>query len=311
MTEELAAEIFIENTERLTIEKKNFWGKLPNTEYDALYDEFNKRFPIEQLSEMTLEQYTNTKREDSFCYWVETKTQDIGSIWGGSSYKFGIFKFSGNLKSSVGTMRDNEYAWYSKYGNTRNEVFTNVRDKIIQIAHFAKDGAYSKIDDIDLGDAFKWKIAFLYSGKKLINWFKKEILLEFADFYGKKVKQNSSISELQTILIKERGSENVWDFSRQLQSIYQEIQSQNNTTDTTSESSIRYWIYSPGENAFKWEEFHRNGIMALGWEELGDLRLYASRDEIKEKLKEVYTDSSCVNSSLATWQFANEMKKEM
>lgn len=77
---------------------------------------------------------------------------------------------------------------------------------------------------------------------------------------------------------------------------------------STLETSIHYWIYSPGENAFKWEEFHKKGIMALGWEELGDLREYDSRDEIKEKLQEKYTDSSCINSSLAAWQFANEMK---
>ena len=77
---------------------------------------------------------------------------------------------------------------------------------------------------------------------------------------------------------------------------------------STVETSTLYWIYSPGENAFKWEEFHEKGIMALGWEELGDLREYDSRDEIKKSLQEQYTNSSCINSSLATWQFANEMK---
>lgn len=77
---------------------------------------------------------------------------------------------------------------------------------------------------------------------------------------------------------------------------------------SSSEVSVHYWIYSPGENAIKWEEFHEKGIMALGWEELGDLKAYDSRDEIKEKLQEQYTDSSCMNSSLATWQFVNEMK---
>lgn len=79
-------------------------------------------------------------------------------------------------------------------------------------------------------------------------------------------------------------------------------------TGTTIDNFQRYWIYSPGENASKWKEFCEKGIMALGWEELGDLRAYDSRDEIKEKLQEQDADSSCINSSLATWQFANEMK---
>ena len=308
MSDKLASDIFIENNERLAQEKKSFYGNLSNSDADALYDEFNKRFPLEKLSEMTLEQYTNTNREDSFCYWIEVKTQDIGSIWGGSAYKFGIFKIVGNLKSSIGTLHDDEYAWYSKYGNTRDEVFENIKSNILKIANAAQNGYYSEIDEIDLGDAFKWKIAFMYSQKKLINWFKKEILLKFADFYGKTVRKNAPISELQLLLMTEKGNENLWDFSRQLLSIWDEMQNQNSEDKSNTENAIHYWIYSPGENAFKWEEFHRKGIMALGWEELGDLRAYDSRDEIKEKLQEQYTDSSCVNSSLATWQFANEMK---
>ena len=52
-----------------------------------LYKEFQEAFPLEKLSEMTLEQYTNLNRSDSFCYWLESKTEYLGSIWGGSSYR--------------------------------------------------------------------------------------------------------------------------------------------------------------------------------------------------------------------------------
>ena len=309
MDEKLAADIFITNNFRLASERKDSIEKFPNSESEALYEQFNNRFPIEKLSEMTLEQYTNTKREDSFCYWVETKTQDLGSIWGGSAYKFGIFKIAGSIKSSIGTLRDDEYAWYSKYGNTRNDVFNNVRYKIVQIANFARQGNYSAIDEIDLGDAFKWKIAFLYSNKKLINWFKKDILLEFADFYGKSVTSNTPVSELQEILIKEKGNENLWDFSRVLLSVWEQIKEQDKNTETPSNSSVHYWLYVPGEKASKWDEFYKKGIMGLGWDEITDLKEFDSRDEIKAKLKNVHGESSSeINSSLALWEFANLMK---
>lgn len=309
MTEELAAAIFLEHNKKRNLERNKSFEKLGNSELDALYDEFNKRFPIEKLPEMTLEQYTNTNKEDSFCYWIETKTQDIGSIWGGSSYKFGIFKIAGNIKSSIGTLRDDEYAWYSKYGNTRDGVFNNIREKIVQIANFSRQENYSAIDEIDLGDAFKWKIAFLYSNKKLINWFKKDILLEFADFYGKKVAQNTPVSELQSILIKEKGNENTWDFGRTLLSVWEELKVQDNSADKDSSSSVHYWLYAPGEKASKWEEFYKKGIMALGWDEITDLREFDSRDEIKAKLKEIHGEASAeINSSLALWEFANLMK---
>jgi len=74
-------------------------------------------------------------------------------------------------------------------------------------------------------------------------------------------------------------------------------------------SSKRYWIYAPGHNSSKWEEFYSLGIMGIGWEEIGDLKQYPSKNAIKTKMKEVYgAEYSYVNSALATWQFANEIK---
>ena len=61
-------------------------------EATRLYNEFQSKFPLEKLKNLKLEEYTNLNREDSFCYWLETKTESLGSIWGGSAYKFGIFK---------------------------------------------------------------------------------------------------------------------------------------------------------------------------------------------------------------------------
>lgn len=49
--------------------------------------------------------------------------------------------------------------------------------------------------------------------------------------------------------------------------------------------------------------------MAIGWDELGDLCQYPSREEIRHKMQEMNDSSkSYVNISYATWQFANEMK---
>jgi 5-methylcytosine-specific restriction enzyme B len=80
-------------------------------------------------------------------------------------------------------------------------------------------------------------------------------------------------------------------------------------TGELSQDEIRYWIYSPGAKSSKWEEFYTQGIMGIGWDEMGDLKQYHNKDAMKEKLKELYgTGSSYTNSALATWQFANELK---
>ena len=73
--------------------------------------------------------------------------------------------------------------------------------------------------------------------------------------------------------------------------------------------TIRYWIYSPGDNACKWDEFYKAGIMAIGWSGIGALTSFDSKDAMKKKMKETYGDQySYKNAAHATWQFVNELK---
>ena len=36
--------------------------------------------------------------------------------------------------------------------------------------------------------------------------------------------------------------------------------------------TTHYWLYAPGEGAYKWDEFYNEGIMAIGWNGVGDLK---------------------------------------
>lgn len=92
--------------------------------------------------------------------------------------------------------------------------------------------------------------------------------------------------------------------------------SQEETTDepTTKrvDSNVKetnYWIYSPGDNACMWDEFYKLGIMGIGWDEVGNLKDFSSKEEIKERMKSVYDASySYKNNAHCLWQFTNEIK---
>lgn len=74
-------------------------------------------------------------------------------------------------------------------------------------------------------------------------------------------------------------------------------------------SETHYWIIAPGSNANKWDVCSKNGIIGIGWEEMGDLSSYNTRTDMQNKMKEIWgADKSYKNDSLATWQFVNEMK---
>tara|TARA_R110002051_G_scaffold7053_3_gene33256 strand:- start:3044 stop:5995 length:2952 start_codon:yes stop_codon:yes gene_type:complete len=75
---------------------------------------------------------------------------------------------------------------------------------------------------------------------------------------------------------------------------------------TTKEPN--YWLYAPGENAREWDSFYSKGLMALGWDELGDLTAYDSKEEIVKALQDLFkTDSSKKNDATANDEFANHM----
>ena len=83
----------------------------------------------------------------------------------------------------------------------------------------------------------------------------------------------------------------------------------NNSLDGNEVDEVHYWIYAAGEQSKYWDEFYSKGIMAIGWEELGDLTQYPNQKSIKEKLMQMFPETSNNNNVLANWQFANVLKK--
>lgn len=68
--------------------------------------------------------------------------------------------------------------------------------------------------------------------------------------------------------------------------------------------SKRYWLYAPGENADRWDEFYSQGVMGLGWSELGDLNQFSDKQKIAGKLQELEkTTSSKKNDASANYEF--------
>ena len=66
-----------------------------------------------------------------------------------------------DTKAVRNRMNDGVYAWHLKYGKTKEDVFENIRNTILKICEFSLENKLEKINTIDLGDAYKWKIAFL------------------------------------------------------------------------------------------------------------------------------------------------------
>lgn len=184
----------------------------------ALWDEFLKSWPASRLQTMTLEEYSQAGSKASFTYWIESRLDQMGSIWGGSSFKFGVFsrKDTEDKKSDAKLSYSGTHGWYSSLGATVEEAFDKVRGYVAQVAELAARGDVGGIEAFDqLGEAFKWKIAFHYQDRQMpviVAIFKRAPL---ALFIGGTTSQNMAMLQKAT-LAKRPADLGILEFGRQV-----------------------------------------------------------------------------------------------
>ena len=176
--------------------------------FEEQYRKFQETFPIGNLKEMNLETYTDIDTEKGFSFWILNR-------FGNTNYQtymknLGIFKYKGEPKFGNITTphgKDNTYAW--QYNNNRDDAFTFIKQQIFEIATNAKEYSQNQdkqyldnIDKIVFPPVYKWKIAFLYSDHKLIDWYNPMWLKIFIHKLQPETKLNPKpkMSELQQTL---------------------------------------------------------------------------------------------------------------
>ena len=251
---------------------------------------------------MKLDEYTNLNRENSFCYWLESKTVELGSIWGGSSYKFGIYRYDKRPDNPSVVVSDEEYAWYKKYNaSNRDEAFEIVLKAIVTIAESALSGNLEAIEEENtFGNVVKWKIAFLYANEMLLPIYKRDMLEKVASKLGYSDSAKAKIYELQHFLMSQKGGKDLFDFYDELLAIIEAEPSNKKT---------KVWLFAPGENACMWDECKDSQTMCLGWDLIGDLSEFNNKEELTKALQVAYQkeDASFKNDSLALWQFVHDI----
>lgn len=184
-----------------------------------LLQEFATKWPIDRLRKMSIEEYSKVGDKDTFTAWMESRLDRFGSIWGGTSFKFGIYNRNPKAKeiSDPEYLFDDNYAWSRKYGLTPDEAFSKVRGYVVSIAESVRDGRLAAVDSIPMWDMYKWKIAFHYQNMhapSVIAIFRRDVL---ALLSGRDKNSRAPFSEMyRDIVAKLPRDEAVMDSSRRL-----------------------------------------------------------------------------------------------
>src|SRR5690554_3547055 len=208
-----------------------------------LWDEFLHRWPIEKLVSMELDEYTQAGSQDAFTYWIETRLENLGSIWGGSAFKFGVYsrdQKSPKENSSRASYSEN-YAWYTALGNDEHQAFEKVREGIVRIAKLAQRGDLEGIEAYSgLGEAYKWKIAFHYQDRSqpsILCVFKPEALAAYLE--KSEIKNTASLQK--AVMQSKPRDMGILEFGREVWSVW-------------SQKNIPIWKVSHGSGVFSAED---------------------------------------------------------
>jgi hypothetical protein len=281
--------------------------------------QFQEKFSRDKLRSMTLEEYVEGHQsKDSFCYWLEHKTDPVGKLMpGGSGLGFNVYysKKGGAYviqEGSQGKIVSEEEA------NKRLEF---IKAKLIELLKVAERNNFEEIRRISkqlpLDQHTKGKILSLYFPDKYLSLFSNRHMDEYLNSFGlldPKTKNLDAFEKREILLLFKQQDEIMknWPNRKYIDFLYKEILGKNKTSqDVGKQEAIEVdltnhciWKFSPGEKARLWDEFKLRDIISMGsW---GQKNLNLSSWN-KSEFDEAYPDLS-YKAKEELWAFKEGVK---
>lgn len=247
-------------------------------------EELLQRFPLDSWPQMPLERYAlgQEDSDNTFCRWMEFKSKRLGGIGGGSSMKHIIFK----RKTGPG--------WFypATYQNEQ-EAWTAVRAAFVDALAKAQKNEWAAIDDIQAlkpGSALMLKTIFLYFPSAVAPVYSRGHIRHFLALLGVSDAPDESVQLNRTLLsaLRQIPAFNGWDTLEIMHFLYEVARPQ---------EGVRVVKIAPGENAQFWTDCLKGGYMCVGWDDVGDLREFESKDAFRERFEKEYREMYKNNKS--------------
>ncbi|MGH2657914.1 MAG: McrB family protein, partial [Actinomycetota bacterium] len=218
--------------------------------------------------------------EDTFCRWMEFKSKHLGGIGGGSAMKHIIFK----RKSGPG--------WYypTIYRNEQ-DAWTAVRAGFVDALNKAQAGEWAAIDDIQAlkpGSALLLKTLFIYFPEAVVPIYSRAHIRRFLGLLACPEQPDEAVQLNRTLLsaLRQIPAFDNWRSVEIMEFLYD-----------AAREGVRVVKIAPGENAQYWAECLQSGYICVGWDDVGDLREFESKDAFRTRFEEQYRDTYKDNKS--------------
>ena len=256
-------------------------------EYLKINPEFNSYSDYLEVLKRIKEKTDKPFYEISFEAWKWNKERESVNYW--------VFLGNPKIYDVIGSISDNALEnWTVKA--YKNEIKKG--DKVILWLSGEKPGCYALCDVVsDVYEGLNDEREMKYYADPIVNEISSKVRIKIThNLTANPITkaQIAAVDELSELKIGNQGT----NFSATEDEFLAILEL------TKTMKTKRYWIYAPGENADMWDEFYKLGIMGLGWDDLGDLTKYKSKEEITLKLQELEkTTGSKKNDATANYEF--------
>lgn len=242
-------------------------------EAERLRADFVDRFPIRSWPDLPLTEYAlGQGTQDTVSYWLEYRTTVIGSIKGGSAAKHLIF------------FRRKEESWRKpKEYDSLDAAWSAIRQGFVEMLRLASDGEFDDADDIIAllsASAVRTKLLYMYFPEALLPISSKSDIDHYLSSVGESVAP-SPIRGNRQLLAALRGIHELDDLSNQELGYF--LYHWKNPRP-----SQRVVKIAPGELGRYWPECARNSYICVGWDGVGDLTQYETKEEFRNAFRDHY-----------------------
>lgn len=185
---------------------------------DRIWTEFLELWPVEKVRAMTLEQYHTLNNPACFVRCLESMTEMLGSIWGGSAFKFGIYQRDNTDRigpDKSGHIYGEAYGWRTCLGQTPEQAFATVKKNVLTIIEAVRRRSLDAISCEALWPMVAWKIAFLYQDRndpQVLSVYKR---VKLVAALGEGASELST-AELYRRLMARRNGKNLHEYSEEI-----------------------------------------------------------------------------------------------
>lgn len=260
-------------------------------EAEQMRAEILSRFPRKGWPALPLERYALGLPEsrEAYCHWLEYQSVHLGSIAGGAAPKHIIYK----PKAKPG--------WYypQRFASVE-EAWQALRSDFVTLLERASEGRWQELTELlpfQFGPAMALKTLHIYFPEDILPVYSRDHLTHFR--YRLTGEQPKSSRKLDAVALNKSVADALRSRSELAGWSPKELERLLYSWDDPRKVKQVYKI-APGENAEYWDDCLNGGYICVGWDDVGDLREFASFEQFDAAFRQHYQREGPGKKAVAT-----------